>query len=250
MGRPTKQGIDYFPLDCHFDDKVELYLLEKESVGLSVLITLWQLIYCNEGYYIRDEKELYLLIKKRINVDIKAIEDCINLCLCRNLFDKCLHKKHRILTSSAIQKRFFDAAKRKKSVQYNVNYLINGVNVSENAVNVVHQCLKEKEEVKEKEKEDIDKESFGVFWNEYPKKKSKGQAEKAWEKLKPDYRLLKIILDKLKEAKESVEWKKDGGQFIPHPATWLNAKGWNDEYEKDVPLDLEISFLKKETENE
>jgi hypothetical protein len=27
----------------------------------------------------------------------------------------------------------------------------------------------------------------------------------------------------------SAEWTKDGGQFIPHPATWLNQKRWEDE---------------------
>ena len=26
------------------------------------------------------------------------------------------------------------------------------------------------------------------------------------------------------------EWKKDGGKYIPHPATWLRARGWEDEY--------------------
>jgi hypothetical protein len=25
------------------------------------------------------------------------------------------------------------------------------------------------------------------------------------------------------------QWRKDGGQFIPHPATWLNQGRWADE---------------------
>jgi hypothetical protein len=72
---------------------------------------------------------------------------------------------------------------------------------------------------------------FDEFWKEYPKKKSKGQAEKTWVKIKPDEQLFKAIMDGLKRAKTSVEWKKDGGQYIPYPSTWLNAKGWEDEYE-------------------
>ncbi len=36
MARPAKQGIDYFPLDVDFDDKIEMYLIEKEAVGLAV----------------------------------------------------------------------------------------------------------------------------------------------------------------------------------------------------------------------
>jgi hypothetical protein len=73
--------------------------------------------------------------------------------------------------------------------------------------------------------------SFDEFWKVYPKKRSKGQAEKTWSKIKPDEQLLTVIIDALKRAKTSVEWTKEGGNFIPHPATWLNAKGWEDEYQ-------------------
>ena len=58
MGRLTKQGIEYFSLDCQFEDKLELFILEKEAVGLAVFITLLQLIYQNEGYYIVNGKDL------------------------------------------------------------------------------------------------------------------------------------------------------------------------------------------------
>jgi hypothetical protein len=27
----------------------------------------------------------------------------------------------------------------------------------------------------------------------------------------------------------SAQWTKDGGQFIPHPASWLRAHGWHDD---------------------
>lgn len=70
---------------------------------------------------------------------------------------------------------------------------------------------------------------FEQFWNGYPKKKNKGQAEKVWSKLKPDQDLLETILKKIEQAKRSKEWLKDNGQYIPYPATWLNAKGWEDE---------------------
>lgn len=71
--------------------------------------------------------------------------------------------------------------------------------------------------------------AFERFWAAYPKKKSKGQAEKAWAKLKPDDLLLHTMLSKVEQAKHTPEWKKERGQFIPHPATWLNARGWEDE---------------------
>jgi hypothetical protein len=73
---------------------------------------------------------------------------------------------------------------------------------------------------------------FDEFWAEYPKKRSKGQAEKTWVKLKPDEQLFEAIMTGLKRAKTSVDWAKNGGQYIPYPSTWLNAKGWEDEHDE------------------
>lgn len=136
MARPTKQGIDYFPIDVEFDDKIEMYILEKEGVGLAVLVSIWQIIYKNEGYYTKSGDDLLLLVKKRINVDINEVSECVNVCLRRDIFDKSLHKKHGILTSRAIQKRYFDAAKKKKQVKVLSDYLLIDVSVYENLVNV------------------------------------------------------------------------------------------------------------------
>lgn len=69
---------------------------------------------------------------------------------------------------------------------------------------------------------------FEEFWKAYPKRVGKGNAEKAWTKLKCDS-FLPLILTRLRTLKTSADWTKDGGQFIPHPATWLNRKGWEDE---------------------
>jgi hypothetical protein len=70
---------------------------------------------------------------------------------------------------------------------------------------------------------------FDAFWTAYPKKKSRGDAEKAWDKLNPDERLVDQILQAVQRAKTSDQWQKEGGQFIPYPATWLRDKGWLDE---------------------
>lgn len=70
---------------------------------------------------------------------------------------------------------------------------------------------------------------FENFWKSYPKKRSRGQAEKAWQALKPNEQLQDRILSALERAKTSADWQKDSGQFIPYPATWIRAKGWEDE---------------------
>jgi len=74
--------------------------------------------------------------------------------------------------------------------------------------------------------------AFHQFWKVYPKRLNKGQAEKAWKSLNLDEQLLAEILRGIEQAKTSEKWRKDGGQFIPYPATWLRAKGWLDEIDE------------------
>jgi len=70
---------------------------------------------------------------------------------------------------------------------------------------------------------------FEIFWAAYPKRKSRGTAEKAFFKINPDERLLSVILAAIDQAKSQEEWQKERGKYIPYPASWLNAKGWQDE---------------------
>jgi len=74
--------------------------------------------------------------------------------------------------------------------------------------------------------------SFDTFWEVYPRKVAKANARKAWDKLKPDDELLDKILIALEKQKKSKAWTRDGGQYIPHPATWLNGHRWEDEIEE------------------
>ena len=70
--------------------------------------------------------------------------------------------------------------------------------------------------------------TFETFWTAYPKKKNKGQAEQAFAKLNPNNDLLQTILNAVEGAASGADWLKSDGQFIPYPATWLHAKGWED----------------------
>lgn len=70
---------------------------------------------------------------------------------------------------------------------------------------------------------------FAKFWRLYPNKKGKTAAEKAWTKLRVSDDLFTLITQGLAKQCVSAAWVKDGGQFIPHPSTWLNGKRWEDE---------------------
>lgn len=82
-----------------------------------------------------------------------------------------------------------------------------------------------------KKKEPIAQSNFDTFWSCYPRKKSKGVAEKVWNKGNLGNGTFDLIMDGLERAKASEDWQKDGGKWIPYPSTWLNAKGWEDEFE-------------------
>lgn len=75
---------------------------------------------------------------------------------------------------------------------------------------------------------------FDAFWALYPKKKSKGAAKKAWVQLKPSREIISAIMAKLPMLAASHDWTKEGGQYVPNPATWLRAEGWEDEV-KEAP---------------
>lgn len=76
---------------------------------------------------------------------------------------------------------------------------------------------------------DYDADGFAAFWAAYPKKAGKADALKAWNKLAPDVVLQEQMGKALEVQKQSQQWRKDGGQYIPMPATWLNGRRWEDE---------------------
>ena len=75
---------------------------------------------------------------------------------------------------------------------------------------------------------------FELFWGAYPKKKSKEAARKAFKRVAPDEDLFDRIMAAIGRARTSPEWLREGGRFIPYPATWLNGGAWDDEPFKGV----------------
>lgn len=69
---------------------------------------------------------------------------------------------------------------------------------------------------------------FESFWSAYPRKVAKPAALKAWSKAKPTDKQIAAILDDVRNRHNSDEWQKNDGQFIPHPATYLNQRRWED----------------------
>lgn len=72
-------------------------------------------------------------------------------------------------------------------------------------------------------------ERFERFWAIYPNKTGKQAALKTWSRLKPSAELTEVILAAVEYQRTWGRWTKDGGRYIPNPATWLNQGRWEDQ---------------------
>lgn len=70
---------------------------------------------------------------------------------------------------------------------------------------------------------------FEEFWKSYPRRVGKLDAHKAWRTLKVTPAMFDQMTTALAWQVASRDWTRDGGQFVPYPATWLRAGRWMDE---------------------
>lgn len=77
---------------------------------------------------------------------------------------------------------------------------------------------------------------FAEFWAAFPRKQKQGDARKAWLQVEHLLPPLAELLAAVERAKASPGWRKEGGQFIPLPATWLRSESWTDELFKPAPF--------------
>jgi len=95
------------------------------------------------------------------------------------------------------------------------------------------------------------------FWPLYPRKVGKPAAVRAWRAQKiADQKTLDSVMAGLR-AHMASEWPGRELQFIPHPATWLNGRRWEDEIGKVAPIDanaarkaLEDESMRRARENQ
>lgn len=69
---------------------------------------------------------------------------------------------------------------------------------------------------------------FACFWEVYPKKVKKKDAFKAFKGIKDVEKVLPDIITDVEEKKQTKDWQKLNGQYIPYPASYLRGERWND----------------------
>lgn len=156
-GRQNKVGLDYFELDCHMDEKVELIEAEYGLKGFAIIVKLYQGIYSGLGYYCEWTPDISVLWARRLGVshgvgfgDVGKVDE--NSCalpgfpnnlinnvvaalIRRNIFSEELFTRYGILTSSGVQKQYLKATSKREIVELKKEYLL--ISIPENRKNVV-----------------------------------------------------------------------------------------------------------------
>ena len=143
-GRPIKQGIDYFPLDTNFFSDVKIRKIARACGpnAASVLICLLCNIYRDKGYYILWDEDLPFCIADEVGVSEGCVKEVLLKAVQVGFFDVEKHSAYGILTSSGIQKRFFEITRQRTETEIIPEFLINTVNNSifpvKNSINPVN----------------------------------------------------------------------------------------------------------------
>ena len=149
MARPKKTGLDYFPFDVDFfnDEKIIAIAGEFGLKGEIATIKLLCAVYRN-GYFI-EWNEMFRLKMVRLlpGVSVDLLEQIVKRLVRWEFFDKNLFYSANILTSKGIQKRYFEAVKRRCNND-NLPFLLhnahnNPINVCNNPINVCRNATKE-----------------------------------------------------------------------------------------------------------
>jgi len=177
MPRPIKEGLDYFPLDVDLDDKIYMVECELGLTGFALLIKLFIKIYKN-GYYANWNEKIAKMFARQNNIEIDIVNKFLDVCINEKIINGALYEKYNILTSRGIQKRYLEAAKRRKeialikeymcikNVDKSVNANINWIDVDNNSIddddNKQSRVEKSREEKRreEKKREEVGNQPF------------------------------------------------------------------------------------------
>ena len=161
MARPTKQGLDYFPLDVGFLQNVKVRRIMRACgiQSIPVLISLLANTYREEGYFLRWDNDMPFLIADELGVSEGAVTAVVDKATQVGFFNANMYEKYGVLTSDGIQKRFFEATARRTSVRYDARFLLINVSDYKNLVNVYKNSINDDDNPQSKVKESKVKES-------------------------------------------------------------------------------------------
>lgn len=245
MGGIFKKGLDWAIIDVYVfsNKKIKKVMRKHGQIAGLIIICLWLFIYKND-YYISWDEDTQFDFADFIYFDFAVVNEIMQECLNVGLFNADLFAKYNILTSEKIQKRFFNATKRRDKVYVNTDYLLcehdaykNFIYVDNKGMNVNNE-RQSREEVKREENNKNDFfDSFKDFQNIYPGKKRSTETE--FENFKNNIdnwkEIIRLLIPAIQKEETFRKKAKEEHRFFPDPKdlqTWINKRCWEQEFPK------------------
>lgn len=111
MARPSKPGLDYFPLDCDFFSTpvMRMILRSHGKEGMAFLLCLKAEIFRENGFYITLDEGMLCKLEIDTDTDREDIIRYVENFTERGVFHRELYEKFHILTSAEIQRIYCEA---------------------------------------------------------------------------------------------------------------------------------------------
>ena len=115
MARPTKTGLDYYPMDVGFlrDKKVRLLRAEFGASSVLFVLYVWGKAYEGDGYFLAWDKDELLLAADELREQPTYISEVLQGCLKRSIFDERVFQTFGVLTSAGIQRRYLRGCEKR-----------------------------------------------------------------------------------------------------------------------------------------
>lgn len=242
MGRPRKQTVDYFPHFVSTDSKTKFILEESwGNNGYAFWFKLLELLGRSEGHYydcsaISNKKYLVALMK----IEQDTIDEILETLADLGNIDKELWEERKVIWCQSLVDNLQDVYS-KRTVSAPKRPFTEQSEPPEDEKPPEEKPKKrgrpKKSEARPKRKSGLSAEQqalFEKFYAAYPKKVDRATAERAWAKIDPtpDEAMTEKIIRAV-EASKKYDSRFRERQYIPNPASWLNAKGYENEYTQE-----------------
>lgn len=112
MARPTKNNLQYFPLDVTFFDDHKILSIEEEFgvKGGYLAVRIISMVYADKGYYLEWPERFEVTCAKRVGNGFTGalVREVLNACFRVELFNKEIFDQYQVITSRGIQKRWIE----------------------------------------------------------------------------------------------------------------------------------------------
>lgn len=245
MARPRKQTVDYFPHFVGTDSKTK-FILENNwgNDGYAFWFKMLELLGRSDGHSYDcsvGANWLYLISLARVSKETAS--EILGTLAELGKIDKDLWEKHRIIWCQRLVDNL-QQVYAKRSVQMPRKPVIESEANTEKEAEAKSETDHVEEKSRDGEKPEQKKkakrksvltvaqqELFDRFYASYPKKQDRASAEKAWARIEPqpDEQMTKQIIEAIEQSKK-YDSRFRAKQFTPLPASWLNAKGYLNEF--------------------